>query len=81
MNDWIHVKGHSELHPVKYILKDCCEYGNNKIKSFGWTATRDATILGTKKNSGCPSVVIPKTPPWLLPMPQVDFYLQDMVKN
>ncbi len=49
MNYWIHVKGHSELHPVKDILKDCWEYGNNKIKSFGWTASRDATILGTKK--------------------------------
>ncbi len=51
MNYWIHVKGHSEIHPVKDILKDCWEYGNNKIKSFGWTATRDATILGTKKKT------------------------------
>ncbi len=81
MNYWINVKGHSELHPVKDILKDCWEYGNNNIKSFGWTATRDATILGISEISVSPSVVIPKVPPWLLSKPQVDFHLQYMVKN
>lgn len=54
MNYWINVKGHFELHPVKDILKDCWEYGNNKIKSFGWTATRDATIWVLQKSQLVP---------------------------
>ncbi|XP_052421445.1 uncharacterized protein LOC127964936 [Carassius gibelio] len=81
MNYWINVKGHSELHPVKDIFKDCWEYGKNEIKSFGWTATRDATILGITEISVSHSVVMQNIPSWMLPMPQVDFHLQYIVKN
>ncbi len=45
------------------------------------TLTNPRAQEGITEISVSPSVVIPNIPPWLLPMPQVDFHLQYMVKN
>lgn len=81
MNYWVNIKGHTETHPVKEILKECWEYGNDDIRSFGWTANKDAMNLGITDIPVSPSVVMPNIPPWLLSMPQVDFHLQYKFKN
>lgn len=45
INYWANVKGHKESPPVKSMLEECCEHGNN-IKIFGWTGNREAQIVG-----------------------------------
>ncbi|XP_051548849.1 uncharacterized protein LOC127437749 [Myxocyprinus asiaticus] len=72
---WAAVKGHSEVHPVKKVLENCWEHEYINLNSFGWKANEEAHQTGINNCAVCPTVVLPATPPWLFPMPVVDFQL------
>lgn len=55
--------------------------GNDSIRSFGWTANKDARNLGITEIPVSPTVVIPNIPPWFFPTPQVDFHLQYKIEK
>ncbi len=46
MRYWISIKGHSDSHPVKMVLKDFWRYEYKKLSSFGWKANEEAQKMG-----------------------------------
>ncbi len=76
MSYWAGVKGHSEYHPVKNLLKDCWEYEYKDLESFGLTVKKEADRLWLNKYENTPSVAIPVVPPWMFPMPLIEFQIQ-----
>ncbi len=72
MRYWINIKGHSDSHPIKKVLKNCWEYEYKTLSSFGWTANEEAQSIGLSDIKIAPSVATSAIPPWLFPMPVVD---------
>lgn len=81
MNYWVNIKGHKENHSVKGVMKECWEHGNKTIKSFGWTANREALEAGIDGLEVCPIVSVSNIPPWIFPKPLVDFQIQTQINN
>lgn len=81
MNYWLNLKGHKVSHPVKRVIEECWEHGNINIKSFGWIAKREAQEVGIADCDVSPTVTVSRIPPWIFPMPVVDFQIQIKIKN
>lgn len=74
MRYWANIKGQSENHPVKNVLRDCWEYNHKKRTSFGWFINEEARDMINDVNiSNC--VVLPAIPPCFFPMPSIDIQL------
>lgn len=78
---WSGVKGHMENHPVRILLKDCCEYEYKEKTSFGWVLRKEANSLELKDHEIAPSSAIPAIPPWLFPMPLIDLQIHERIKK
>ncbi len=81
MRYWINIKGHSDSHPIKKVLKNCWEYEYKNRSSFGWTANEEAQSMGLSDIKITPSVATSAIPPWLFPMPVVDTQLYEGKHN
>ncbi len=81
MRYWINIKGHSDCHPIKKVLKNCWEYEYKNLSSFGWTANEEAQSMGLSDIKIAPSVATSAIPPWLFPMPVVDTQLYEGKHN
>ncbi len=81
MRYWINIKGHSDSHPIKKVLKNCWEYEYTNLSSFGWTANEEAQSMGLSDITIAPSVATSAIPPWLFPMPVVDTQLYEGKHN
>ncbi len=81
MRYWINIKGHSDSHPIKKVLKNCWEYEYKNLSSFGWTANEEAQSMGLSDITIAPSVATSAIPPWLFPMPVVDTQLYEGKHN
>jgi len=74
MRYWANIKGQSENHPVKNVLRDCWEYNYKNLTSFGWIINEEAREIVKEINiTNC--VFLPAIPPWFLPMPSIDIQL------
>ncbi len=81
MRYWINIKGHSDSHPIKKVLKNRWEYEYKNLSSFGWTANEEAQSMGLSDIKIAPSVASSAIPPWLFPMPVVDTQLYEEKHN
>ncbi len=55
------------------------EHGNKHIKSFGWVAKMESRVVGIADCEVSPTVILSSIPPWIFPMPKVDYQIQ--IKN
>ncbi len=73
---WVKLKGSGEEQPAIKVLNDCWEYAQQrKFKGFGWNIQTVAEEYGLNRVEYGPNTVWGNVPPWILPVPKVNFHL------
>lgn len=72
---WANLKGQKDNHPAKGILEACWEHGKRTVKSFGWIIKDLVEEMKLNEYSFIPAVILPITPLWILPQPNIDLVL------
>ena len=63
-NYWANLRGQSESHPTKGVLKECWVYGKCERNHFGRVGNDIAKDFGVGELKLSPTVVYPIMPPW-----------------
>ena len=71
---WSRLRGAGESQPAKKVLDDCWEY-SLRGSGFGWTVGAAAEKYGMSVLDIGPHTVWGAVPPWIFPVPEVDFGL------
>ena len=80
-NYWANLRGHSESHPTKGVLKECWVYGKCERNHFGRVGNDIAKEFGVGELKLSPTVVYPLMPPWRMVWPEVDWFGLDIKKR
>ncbi len=73
---WVKLKGSGEEQPAVKVLSDCWEYAQQrKCKGFGWNIQTVAEEYGLNRVEYGANTVWGNVPPWILPVPKVNFHL------
>ena len=80
-NYWANLRGQSETHPTKGVLKECWVYGKCERNHFGRVGNDIAKEFGVGELKLSPTVVYPIMPPWRMVWPEVDWFVLDIKKR
>ena len=77
----VKVVGQRPGHPGKALLEDSWEGGEGRRRGWSFVNSVWRGEEGLAVGGVAPVVVWPRVPPWLLPTPEVDFALLELVRE